>query len=114
MEYVDIAGLTGTYWLLPFHCKLSLACYSREFRLIYSSKDITVQDTEIPLTSIDSESSAPPWAAIDTGTTLIGGPDYFVSQVFAQVPGAYPGADDFEGYYIYRMSILWRLLRFQH
>src|SRR5262245_53736616 len=39
--------------------------------------------------------------AIDTGTTLVGGPPDVVAQIFAQVPGAEPGTGNLDGYYTY-------------
>jgi cathepsin D len=45
------------------------------------------------------------YSAIDTGTTLIGGPSSAVSSIFAQIPGSAPGVGDFEGYFTYREFI---------
>jgi len=47
-----------------------------------------------------SESSS--YAAIDTGTTLIGGPSAYISQIFANIPGSAPATGDFQGYYTFR------------
>ncbi|KAF8892127.1 aspartic peptidase domain-containing protein [Infundibulicybe gibba] len=41
------------------------------------------------------------FAAIDTGTTLIGGPPSAIANVYAQIPGSEPGSDDFDGFYTY-------------
>jgi len=43
-------------------------------------------------------------AAIDTGTSLIGGPSGAVENLYAQVPGAHEGTGDFAGYYVYPCS----------
>jgi hypothetical protein len=45
------------------------------------------------------------YSAIDTGTTLIGGPSSAISSIFAQIPGSAPGTGNFEGYFTYRESI---------
>lgn len=43
-------------------------------------------------------------AAIDTGTSLIGGPTATMANLYAQIPGAAPGTGDLEGYYVYPCS----------
>jgi len=43
-------------------------------------------------------------AAIDTGTSLIGGPTASMAALYAQIPGAEPGTGDLEGYYVYPCS----------
>ncbi len=43
-------------------------------------------------------------AAIDTGTTLIGGPPDVVNDIFSKIPGSQPGVGDFDGYYTYPCS----------
>ncbi|KAI0782682.1 acid protease [Abortiporus biennis] len=40
-------------------------------------------------------------AAIDTGTTLVGGPKSLVSEIYATIPGSAPGTGDYSGYYTY-------------
>lgn len=50
--------------------------------------------------SLPSGSSS--YAAIDTGTTLVGGPTEYISEIFAQIPGSAAGTGDFQGYYTYR------------
>jgi cathepsin D len=42
--------------------------------------------------------------AIDTGTTLIGGPSAQISALFAQIPGSAVGTGNYEGYYTYPCS----------
>jgi hypothetical protein len=42
-------------------------------------------------------------AAIDTGTTLIGGPSAAVSAVYAQIPGSQQLAGSLAGFYGFRM-----------
>jgi len=46
----------------------------------------------------------PSLAAIDTGTTLVGGPPSAIAQLYAQIPGSQPGAGNLEGYYTYPCS----------
>ncbi|KAI0050942.1 acid protease [Auriscalpium vulgare] len=41
------------------------------------------------------------YAAIDTGTTLVGGPADQISALFAQIPGSAPGSGNYQGYYTY-------------
>jgi len=43
-------------------------------------------------------------AAIDTGTSLIGGPSAAMANLYAQIPGAQTGTGDLAGYYIYPCS----------
>ena len=61
--------------------------------------------------TIQNNSITPPtgqqsYAAIDTGTTLIGGPESYISQIFDQIPGSAPGTGSFENYYTYRKLTL--------
>lgn len=53
--------------------------------------------------SLPSGSGA--YAAIDTGTTLIGGPAQYVAAIFAQIPGSQAGTGNFESYYTYRACL---------
>ncbi|KAH9829970.1 aspartic peptidase domain-containing protein [Rhodofomes roseus] len=52
--------------------------------------------------SVGSGSSA--YAAIDTGTTLIGGPAAVISAIYAKVPGATAGTGQLAGYWTYPCS----------
>ncbi|KJA15228.1 hypothetical protein HYPSUDRAFT_48541 [Hypholoma sublateritium FD-334 SS-4] len=76
IDYVSMP-VQGSYWILPL-------------------SDITVQGTAV---SLPSGSGA--YAAIDTGTTLIGGPAQYVAAIFAQIPGSQAGTGNFESYYTY-------------
>jgi cathepsin D len=62
---------------------------------------MTVQGSSI---TVPSGSAA--YAAIDTGTTLIGGPPDQIANVYAQIPNSQPGTGNYEGYYMYRASYL--------
>lgn len=55
-----------------------------------------MQGTELDLTS-DQRS-----AAIDTGTTLVGGPAEVIAALYANVPGSAPGTGQWQGYYTIR------------
>ncbi|KAF5338652.1 hypothetical protein D9611_012797 [Ephemerocybe angulata] len=76
IDYVNLA-VTGSYWILPI-------------------TSISVQNQ-----SINAPSGDQAYAAIDTGTTLVGGPSSFIAEIFKQIPGSAPGKDDFKGYYTY-------------
>ena len=54
--------------------------------------------------SVNIASGRASYAAIDTGTTLVGGPSSTVGALFSQIPGAQAGTGNFDGYYIYRES----------
>lgn len=42
------------------------------------------------------------YAAIDTGTTLVGGPAADIAAVYALIPESEVGTGNYEGYYLYR------------
>jgi len=58
---------------------------------------VTVNSNSVTLPSGQSS-----YAAIDTGTTLIGGPASQVASVYAQIPESAPGTGNYQGYYTYR------------
>lgn len=62
---------------------------------------INVQGNSISLPSGQSS-----YAAIDTGTTLVGGPPEYISKIFAQIPGSSPGTGNFKNYYTYRAFLI--------
>ncbi|KIJ20610.1 hypothetical protein PAXINDRAFT_106243 [Paxillus involutus ATCC 200175] len=76
---IDFQNLptTPSYWLLPM-------------------TELTVQGNVI---SIPTGSAS--YSAIDTGTTLIGGPSSVIQAIYAQVPGSQPGTGNWQGYYTY-------------
>ncbi|KAG5641425.1 hypothetical protein DXG03_005241 [Asterophora parasitica] len=57
---------------------------------------LTTQGTSVPVPT-----GAAAYAAIDTGTTLVGGPSQYMSAFYSQIPGAQPGTGNFNGYYTY-------------
>jgi len=58
---------------------------------------LTVQGNSIALGSGKGS-----YSAIDTGTTLIGGPEDAIAAIYAKIPDSSPETGDFEGYYSYR------------
>ncbi|KAI0917955.1 hypothetical protein AcV5_002754 [Taiwanofungus camphoratus] len=62
--------------------------------------DLTVQGTSINLSS----STGTPNAAIDTGTTLVGGPSDVIERIYAAIPGSAQGTGQLQGYYTYPCS----------
>ena len=45
-------------------------------------------------------------AAVDTGTTLVGGPPALIQQMYATIPGSEPGTGHYNGYYTYREHVV--------
>lgn len=76
IDYQDLVA-TPSFWLL-------------------SLTSMTVQGTSI---TIPTGSSA--YAAIDTGTTLVGGPSSAIQNIYAQIPGSQAGTGSWTGYYSY-------------
>ena len=58
---------------------------------------LTIQGNSVTLPSGKNS-----YAAIDTGTTLIGGPQDAIQQIYASIPGSSPATGNFAGYYTYR------------
>ncbi|KAF5343829.1 hypothetical protein D9757_013918 [Collybiopsis confluens] len=84
IDYNPLPPNSESYWLQTISCK----CPS-----------ITSQGSAI---TISSGSSA--LAAIDTGTTLVGGPEEEIAAIYANIPGSAVGTGQFEGYYTYPCS----------
>jgi cathepsin D len=80
IEYTNIPGGRGTYWIAPL-------------------TSLTVNSNSVSLPSGSSS-----YAAIDTGTTLVGGPPDQIAALYAQIPGAAAGTGDLEGYWTYPCS----------
>jgi len=80
IDYVDIPSDAINFWTLPV-------------------TTLTVQGTSVP---VGSGSAA--YAAIDTGTTLVGGPAAVIAKMYAQIPGSAPGSGNLAGYYTYPCS----------
>ncbi|KAJ7449682.1 aspartic peptidase A1 [Mycena latifolia] len=77
IEYIDMPTSTNSYWILPITA-------------------ITVQGNSI---TVDSGSDS--YAAIDTGTTLVGGPSDQIASIYAQIPDSEAGTGNYDGYYLY-------------
>ncbi|GJJ11469.1 hypothetical protein Clacol_005702 [Clathrus columnatus] len=77
IEYLPLPEGLESYWILTLD-------------------SLTIQDSNIPLPSGSAS-----FAAIDTGTTLIGGPQSLIEDIFAKIPGSAPGTGDIESYYTY-------------
>ncbi|KAL8276580.1 hypothetical protein RQP46_011003 [Phenoliferia psychrophenolica] len=75
INYVDIPDGLESYWVIPMQA-------------------IAVNGTNV--TGVDL-----PMVAIDTGTTLIGGPGTVVKALYAAIPGAQAATGDYTGYYSY-------------
>ncbi|KAF8141970.1 acid protease [Boletus edulis] len=63
---------------------------------ILSLAKLTVQGNSVSLPSGSAS-----YAAIDTGTTLVGGPSNVIQNMFAQIPGSQPGTGDWQGFWTY-------------
>ena len=64
IDFQNIPGGTGSYWILEM-------------------SELTVQGSAITLTSGSSS-----YAAIDTGTTLVGGPSDVIAEMYSKIPNA--------------------------
>lgn len=65
---------------------------------------LTLSNLTVNSNSVALPSGSSSQAAIDTGTTLVGGPSAQISELFAQIPGSAPGTGNYEGYYTYPCS----------
>jgi len=74
IDYVNIPSGQESYWLIPL-------------------TGLTVNGASVLSNSVN--------AAIDTGTTLVGGPPDAIAAIFAQIPNSQLGTGDLEGYYLY-------------
>ncbi|RXW25045.1 hypothetical protein EST38_g804 [Candolleomyces aberdarensis] len=79
IEFLDMPGSRPSYWLLPL-------------------QSVTVQGERVSIATGNSALSA-----IDTGTTLIGGPSDDVASIWAQVPGATQAANQ-QGFWTFPCS----------
>ncbi|KZS98326.1 acid protease [Sistotremastrum niveocremeum HHB9708] len=77
VDFVDIpSSVTPSFWLIPL-------------------TQVTVQGTNVAI----SQSGTDSLAAIDTGTTLIGGPTDVVTQIYSNIKGSQQGTGQLEGYW---------------
>ena len=96
IDYQNIP-VTPSYWLLTMSCTCAYFMIWSHHDVIFVLVAMTVQGKSI---TIPTGSAA--YAAIDTGTTLVGGPSSAIQNIFAQIPGSAPGTGSWEGYYTYR------------
>src|SRR5437899_2059083 len=89
----------------------SLYTGSIDYQSVQSLQSNSPSYWTLPLTnltvgsgSVTLPSGSSSLAAIDTGTTLIGGPASQVAALYALIPGATAGTGNYEGYYVYRTS----------
>ncbi|CAD6569613.1 MAG: hypothetical protein CYPHOPRED_003473 [Cyphobasidiales sp. Tagirdzhanova-0007] len=75
INYVDIPAGNESYWVIPL--------------------------TAISLNGTNLANMGTPNVAIDTGTTLIGGPANIVQSLYEQIGGAFALDGEYEGYYTY-------------
>ncbi|KAH9971726.1 aspartic peptidase A1 [Lactifluus volemus] len=80
IDFQSVPSDAVSYWTLPI-------------------TSLTVNSGSITLPSGSSS-----YAAIDTGTTLIGGPAAQVSALYAQIPNSSPATGNYQGYYTYPCS----------
>ncbi|KAI9510043.1 acid protease [Russula earlei] len=80
IDYQSVPSGSVNYWTLPL-------------------TNLSVGSSSVTLPSGSSS-----YAAIDTGTTLIGGPATQVAALYALIPGSSPGTGNYEGYYTFPCS----------
>jgi cathepsin D len=95
IDYVSLPTL-GSYWQLPLTSLLRSS--------LYFLINLTYLGLAVGNVSITLPSGSDSYGAIDTGTTLIGGPPALIDQIAAQVPGSTPGTGDYRDYFFYRTS----------
>jgi hypothetical protein len=77
IDFQNIPSGQESYWILPM-------------------TGITVQGNNVAVPTGPAS-----FSAIDTGTTLVGGPSAAIAAIYAQIPGSSPGSGDSEGFYTY-------------
>ncbi|KAF8745837.1 peptidase A1 family, partial [Rhizoctonia solani] len=79
VEYIDMPSSVQAYWSIPL-------------RQITVNGGPPITITNLGVTSL---------AAIDTGTSLIGGPPDIVAEIYSQVPNARKGTGNLERYWVF-------------
>lgn len=77
IDYQNIPSGQESFWVLPL-------------------TGMTVQGNSIPVPTGSAS-----YSAIDTGTTLVGGPSSAIQAIFDQIPGSAPATGNYQGYYTY-------------
>jgi len=100
IEFLPLVTNAGrqTYWLLSVSGTYPSPLSPQLFPTRISIAGITVNGQTVTLPSGNL-------AAIDTGTTLIGGPSAAVSAIYAQIPGSQPLSGNLAGFYGFRMFL---------
>lgn len=80
IDYQNVPTGSESYWILPM-------------------TSMTVQGNAVTLPTGSAS-----YSAIDTGTTLVGGPTSAIEAIYAQIPGSAPGTGNYAGYYTYPCS----------
>jgi cathepsin D len=102
IEFIDMPVSTPSFWLLSLSGELEFAVFLliatmlTSFRCLPSA--VTVDGTSVAITT-----GTTALAAIDTGTTLIGGPTTDVAAIWAAVPGS-QASQDSQGFFEFRAS----------
>lgn len=105
IDYQPVAGGAG-YWTLPMAGACVLLC--GDARSADGRAEVVVQGK-----SLDLSADGAALAAIDTGTTLVGGPPDVIEQLYASIPGSVPASGEYagSGYYTFRASALYSCAR---
>lgn len=90
----------GSYWILEITC---MSPFSAEVFFLFKKNILAIK---IQGNTINTPSGEASYAAIDTGTTLIGGPSEEIAKIFAQIPGSSPGTGPYQNYFTYRAFYL--------
>lgn len=96
IDWQGIPGGKATYWLqeLTGACHAHYACFMLTGCM---ATGLTMQGNEVALPLGPAS-----YAAIDTGTTLVAGPEDAIAALYDQIPGSAPGTGDLSSFYTYR------------
>lgn len=93
---------TPSFWVLSLNSQ-HLLLFRSDVIAKYGPAELTVQGYSVSLPSGSGS-----YAAIDTGTTLVGGPSSVMQNVYAQIPGSQAGSGNWKGYWTYRTFFMHR------
>lgn len=94
IDYVNIPSGKESYWLIPLESEQNT---SHRYFPCSTPPALTVQGKTVTIPTGDSS-----YAAIDTGTTLVGGTSESIANIFAQIPNSSPATGNLDGYWTYR------------
>jgi len=80
IDYIDVPSDAVTFWTLPVTSLMAQG------------------------NSVAVGTGSASYAAIDTGTTLVGGPASIIANLYAQIPGSAAASGNYQGYYTYPCS----------